>query len=675
MEAEAYLLHIDFATARGALMGMSLPVTLVDRQERLLYLNQSYLDLFERPGVPSDFLGLTIGQFYYRDPDADTLSGRCMREDRAFRDLVVMATTETGRSLVVRYDVTPIHDSGGDVIGAFAVVVDLTAERNAQSEIARLAAFLHQTPQPVYSFGSDASLTYVNPAAETTAREMGLEGPALLLPTDHADIVSTCLATGTTRFDVESNPVDRVFSWAFHPVPASGLVHVYGSDITQRKWLESELAHRAFHDELTSLPNRTLLLHRLTRALERTCEGEEGCCAILSIDLDDFKTVNDSLGHAAGDVLLRAFGARLVKLLGPEVTVSRPGEDEFVVLLEYIRDPSEALRMAEEMRASLAAPFAIQGREVVARLSVGIAVGRLPLTAQDLMRDADTAVYRAKASGKGQIVFFDESMHRTAAERFQTEVDLKRAIETEELEVFYQPLVHLASGTIQGFEALVRWHHPQRGLVSPVAFIQVAEESGLILPLGRQVMERACRQAKEWNDAFPDGPGLLMSVNVSVRQLRDKGLVDEVGAILRSTGLDPSLLKVEITESGIMGDVEESLRILDGFRNIGVRLSIDDFGTGYSSLSYLHRFPFDYLKVDRSFVVSMAEGSDNLEIVKLVVSLAHTLGKEVIAEGIETSHELAILRGLNCEFGQGYFFARPMPAKEARRLLEQAPRW
>ncbi len=443
-------------------------------------------------------------------------------------------------------------------------------------------------------------------------------------------------------------------------------------DISERKILEQQLEHQAFHDPLTGLPNRALLLDRLGHALARTDRRGE-YVAVLFLDLDGFKHINDSLGHEAGDRLLVDVAERLSRCVRTEDTIARFGGDEFVVLLEDLAGKEEAIRCAERLARQLRAPFMLSGEEVYVTISVGVVTSATPQDwAEDLLRDADAAMYEAKKKGKARYAMFDPSMKRRALERLKLENDLRRALQRSEFVIHYQPQVRLESGEILGLEALVRWRHPGRGLVLPGEFIPVAEESGLIVPIGRWVLREACRQTKEWQDQSPSGVPLRVCVNLSARQFGQPGLLaGEVTKALSETGLEPSSLTLEITESVLMEDASSSVDSLHRLKDRGVEISVDDFGTGYSSLSYLKRFPVDYIKVDRSFVAELGRGAEGDVIVPAVIDLAHTLGVEAVAEGVETAGQLARLRELGCAMGQGYYFAKPLPSKVIASLLAE----
>ena len=439
------------------------------------------------------------------------------------------------------------------------------------------------------------------------------------------------------------------------------------SDISERKSWEERLAHQAWHDAVTGLPNRVLFTQRLAHALERAGRSRRGV-GVLFLDLDRFKVVNDSLGHEKGDHLLVQVAARLSSSLRPGDTAARFGGDEFVILLEDIDGAPDATRVADRIAASLQLPFSLDGHEVSVTASIGIVLAGSPdELPEDLLRKADVAMYRAKNSGKAQYQVFSEQLAGAAVERLQLEIDLHGAIKRDELEVFYQPLIDLRTDRIGAWEALVRWHHPTRGLVSPATFIPLAEETGQIVALGTWVLRVACEQNSQWHRNAPSAQKpMLMHVNLSARQFEQRDLAQEIERILKETELSPAQLILEITESAVMTDAKSAILQLEELKKLGVGLSIDDFGTGYSSLAYLEFFPIDGLKIDRTFVKRLDEGT---AIVRAITSLGRALDVEVTAEGIETPTQLAQVRELGCHWAQGFLFSKPLPAREAEKLL------
>jgi len=440
-------------------------------------------------------------------------------------------------------------------------------------------------------------------------------------------------------------------------------------DITDRKRAEEQLIHDAFHDALTGLPNRALFADHVKMAIRRAQRSNEQLFAILFLDLDRFKVINDSLGHLVGDQLLVGIARRLETCLRPGDSIARLGGDEFTILLEGLMDIEDAIVIAQRVQTAICQPFNIQGHEVFTTASIGIAPSTIVYhRAEEILRDADTAMYRAKSLGKNRHEVFDKIMHERAVRLLQVETDLRRGVERDEFVLHYQPIVSLETGRLAGFEALVRWQHPEAGFISPGEFIPVAEETGLIIPIGRWVLQEACRQMSIWQTEL-SAEELTISVNLSSRQFTQPDFIEQVAAILSQSGLPPRCLKLEITESMVMENIETTVGMLTQLRGLGVELSIDDFGTGYSSLSYLHRFPINTLKIDRSFVTRMTDNTENGEIVRTIITLARSLEMNVVAEGVETPMQLAQLRSLDCDYGQGYLFSRPVSASEALQLL------
>ena len=436
-----------------------------------------------------------------------------------------------------------------------------------------------------------------------------------------------------------------------------------------------ENRHRAFHDSLTGLPNRALLLDRLQQALNRSSRDLVPR-AVLFIDLDRFKVINDSLGHKAGDELLKTVTGRLRASLRPGDTAARFGGDEFVVLLDGVADVGRAVRVGERITEALEAPIELAGRQVFVRASVGIALAEDSESRPEiLLRNADVAMYEAKKEGNGRIKVFNPSMFAQALHRLELENGLRRAIDHEELRLYYQPKVRLDTGSITGVEALVRWEHPERGLILPEEFIPLAEETGVIVPLGWWVLREACRRAREWEEQYPAALPLGMSVNLSVKQFQEPDLIRKLAGILREIGLEPGRLHLEITESVVMDDTEYAAGLLRGLKGLGVKLAVDDFGTGYSSLALLRRFRLDDLKIDKEFVDGLGQNDQDAAIVRLVIDLAHSLGMQVVAEGVENVGQLARLREMGCDQAQGYYFWESLPGEETAALLAGSSRW
>jgi diguanylate cyclase (GGDEF)-like protein/PAS domain S-box-containing protein len=440
-------------------------------------------------------------------------------------------------------------------------------------------------------------------------------------------------------------------------------------DISERKVLEERLEHRAFHDSLTDLPNRQLFMDRLGQALRRTMRRHKRV-AVLFMDIDKFKGVNDSLGHEVGDLLLTVVAQRLGHCLRPEDTLARFGGDEFVVLIEAVDDPEQAVEVAKRITEEFRKPFNIEGRDLYVAASIGISLGNARTHDSDgLLRDADTAMYRAKDETEGYTLF-DPSMHALVFRRLELENDLRRAIEQEEFVLRYQPIVRLDDvGGVGRLEALVRWDHPERGLLDPDEFIPIAEESGLVVPMGEQVLEHACRWVVEWHRQFPRRTPLVLSVNLSARQLSRPDLAETVARVLRETGMEGGCLNLDVTEVVYVSTLERHTAVLDRLKGMGVEISIDDFGTIYSSLSYLKRLTADTIKIDKSFVKGLGEVVEDTAVVQMIIWLAHTLGMEVIAEWVESEEQARLLKELGCDMAQGYYFAKPLPPEEIPALL------
>jgi diguanylate cyclase (GGDEF)-like protein len=436
----------------------------------------------------------------------------------------------------------------------------------------------------------------------------------------------------------------------------------------ERRRTEEWTQHEALHDALTGLPNRSLFLDRLEHALS-VADRRETNLAVLFLDLDQFKLVNDSMGHAAGDELLAAVAPRIEQALRPGDTVARFGGDEFAVLAEDAGDERGATRIAERIAEALTRPFILRDREHFVSASIGISIGSGAEDPEGLIRDADAALYRAKEHGRGGYEIFDEVMRSRVIEHMQTENDLRRALQREEFVIHYQPVIRLHDGSVASMEALLRWDHPERGLIGPVAFIPVAEESRLIVPIGRWVIEQACRQAAAWQELQPDSAPISVAVNLSARQLADPALIAHVEGSIRANGIEPSTLWLELTESTLLDDTVYVERTLDALRALGVHLVLDDFGVGFSSLGYLKRLPLSMVKLDRTFVENVTESPHDAAIVRAVSDMAETIGIGVVAEGVETEEQVRVARDLGCGYAQGFHFAEPVPASYVERLL------
>ena len=592
--------------------------------------------------------------------------------------------TEAAYSRLVRVGITL------GILGALvAVATGLLLRRVGARRAARFRSLVHFASDLITVVDPGGRIRYQSPSAQKLLgidpyALLGKDYLALVDPEDRSHLESIFAALGsaaggsaTAEYRVEqaggaSRYVESIVSNLLHDPAVEGLV-LNTRDVTDRKKLEEELAHQAFHDSLTGLSNRAVFRDRLNHALARSSRHEQPI-AVLLLDLDGFKTVNDSLGHDVGDELLIAVGARIQGCARASDTVARLGGDEFVVLLEDDVDEASSTAVADRLLITLATPFQVADRDVFVSASVGVAVNVVgSLDADELIRNADTAMYAAKAGGRARHEVFRPVMHERALERFEVQADLRRALERDEFILFYQPIVDVVSGAVQGTEALIRWVHPTRGLLFPGDFIPAAEETGLIVPMGAWVLGEACRQTVEWRTGFPEAANLSVSVNLSTRQLFEPDLVAKVRDVLERSELDPSALVLEITEGSLLQGVTETIAKLRGLKALGVRLAIDDFGTGSSSLGHLRQFPIDVLKIDKSFVDEVATtGSEGPALVRAIIDLARTLQLDTVAEGIEEPAQLAELRSAGCRSGQGYLFAKPLQADAIIPFLQRS---
>ncbi|MBW4645595.1 MAG: EAL domain-containing protein [Goleter apudmare HA4340-LM2] len=563
--------------------------------------------------------------------------------------------------------------------------------RQSEQRYASLAA---ATPVGIFHTDAEGNCLYVN---ERWCKIAGLTPEAVatgwihgIHPDDREKVAAEwCNAVAENRpFQLEyriqqpDGTVTWVFGQAVAESDAVGQITGYVRTITDiskqraalrdRQQAEEQLIYNALHDPVTNLPNRNLLINRLELAINRANRIETYHYAVLFLDMDRFKIINDSLGHLAGDQLLNIIAQKLKSKIRKVDLAARLGSDEFVILLENIAGIEDAVYVAERILAEFQTPLILNGYEVLITASIGIVLGNKDyLQASDLIRDADIAMYRAKAIGRNCYKIFDTQMHTQALTRLNLESDLRKAIERQEFIVYYQPIFDINSNHLIGFEALVRWQHPTRGFVSPGDFVPIAEETGLIVPLDSWMLYTACQQLVTWQIQFPSQFPLKVSVNLSVQDLRKITLVKDVAQILQQTGLDGRCLTLEITESMLIENITETIKILKQLKALGIQISIDDFGTGYSSLNYLHRLPADTLKIDRSFINQMQEGNRNCQVVKTIITLSKQLGLAVVAEGIETQQQLRSLQQLGCEFGQGYLFSKPLSASEIEVLLSK----
>ena len=600
--------------------------------------------------------------------------------------------TKDGKIYWVRDRRCCVRDEQGKVVCWQGVIIDITERRKAEEELKKSEqsyrllgeSIMHQ----VWTAQPDGKIDYVNTQTleyfgRTNGRMIYESWKDIVHPNDLAECLERwnySLRTGE-YYETEFRLLYHDGSYRWHLARATAgrdadgnIIKWFGTntDINEQKLAEARLNHYACHDTLTNLPNRVEFMNQLKQAIERAAGNDWSRFAVLFLDLDRFKVINDSLGHSIGDKLLISIAERLKSCVRPGDIVARLGGDEFTILLNRTGDINDVVRVADRLQQRLSEPFKLNNYEVFTSASIGIIVSdgtrRKP---EDFLRDADAAMYRAKESGKARYEIFDREMHVRNMNLLQTETDLRRAVERNEFEVFYQPIISLETGEINEFEALLRWRHPEHGLVAPGEFISVAEETGLIIPIGKWILEQACRQTAEWQSIFPAFKMLPVSVNLSAKQLMHPNLTAQVREVLYKTNLRAQCLQLEVTESTVMEHHDIAHKVLGELHELGVQLSTDDFGTGYSSLSYLHRFPFDRLKIDRSFISKMDAESKSGAIVRTIVLLGQNLNIEVVAEGIETEDQLGQLQSLGCGFGQGYLFSKPVPANEAEKLLRE----
>ncbi len=531
-------------------------------------------------------------------------------------------------------------------------------------------AYLKELQHPPDLILADFSLPQFNAKeALQLMRERGLNVPFIIVSgCIGEDVAVDCMKAGAADYLLK----DRLARLGHSVSQALERTRL----IEEKRQAEQKLFLETFHDQLTGLPNRALFMDRLERVLLRSRRDTTHLFAVLYLNVDGFRVVHDGLGPSAADRLLIECSQRVLRRVRSADTVARVEGDEFMILLDSLKAVGNATRVAHRLQEEFGQPFTVEGQQVFLTCSLGIVSGDAAYeSGEHLVRDATTAMHRAKVLGRSGFVNFDKAMHDQAMARLKLEADLRRAVERGEFRLDYQPIVALVSGRIAGFEALLRWHHPGYGITSPQDFVPIATELGLMPKIGEWCLREACGQAKHWHSRFPADRPLAVSVNLSITQLNQKELADMVKDIVTSSALEPAGLKIEITESEMMENPEAVTEVLRQLAEQHVETCLDDFGTGYSSLSYLQRLPITYLKVDQSFVRRLGYDDDALAIVKTIVGLAHQLGRKVIAEGVETAEQLSILRSLGCEYGQGYFFAKPLPSEEADELLASGRRW
>jgi diguanylate cyclase (GGDEF)-like protein/PAS domain S-box-containing protein len=682
-------LEVSEERYRGLFEGVPVGIYRLSAEGELLDFNRAAAELLGGGDDPRRLLGYDTSRLYV-DPE-DRLAWRTlMQYEGEVPNFEAQIRRLDGGTIWVRSNAHAVRDAAGEVVAYEGTVEDVTDRRRLEDALKesdeRFRSLVQGASDMISILDADRAVRYQSPSTIrllgfSADERIGSNGFERVHPEDRPHLE-------TLFEELLGRPGDSVVAeyrirhgdgaWRFveskitnllgHPA-VRGMV-LNSRDVSDRKQAEAKLVHDALHDALTGLPNRALFMDRLGHCLDRIPRRRQYRCAVLFLDLDRFKMVNDSFGHAIGDLLLIEAGRRLRKCLRPSDTLARLGGDEFAILLDEVSDASNAVRVAQRIADELEAPFELRGREVYSSGSTGIALST-PATAsgEELLRDADTAMYRAKGRGRAGYAIFDARMHAQVRSQLQLETDLRRALDEEQFEVFYQPIVILQTGGVAGFEALVRWHHPRRGVLDAASFVALAEDTGLIVELGRRVLRRACRQVKAWNDRRAGRRPLFVAVNLSPRQLTRNDLMGDVVEALSASGLDGDRLHLELSEGALIEDPEALLAILLQLRQLGPRFSLDDFGTGHSSLAVLHRFPFDQVKIDRGFVhnVGVDPGSD--ELMEGVLALCHRRRLKTVAEGVETEEQRSKLAELDCTYAQGYLFSRAVDGERAEEFL------
>lgn len=669
-------------------------IYITSRDGRFIDVNRSAHDLFGY--TREEMLGMQASEIYVDEGDRSHFQA-VVEKPGYVRDYEVKLRHRDGSIVHALLTSTVRRDAQGEVLGYHGIIHDVTRRKLVEQALReseeRYALAVRGANDGIWDWNYRINAIYVSPRWRSM---LGLPETDLPIqpntwlervhPDDLAGLQAQILAHYQGKIphlehEYRIRHEDGRYRW----VLARGLAirdaagrayRMAGSltDITERKAAEERLLYGAFHDILTGLANRALFMDRLGRLVERARRRPDALYALLFLDLDHFKVVNDRFGHLAGDRLLASIATRLESCVRPHDTVARLGGDEFAILLADIAHVSDATRVADRILHELERPFKVDENEVTATVSIGIAISSSGYKRpDDILRDADIALYRAKALGRNCHKVFDAAIHEQAVARLELEADLSHALENDELKLLFQPIVALDSGRITGFEALLRWQHPTHGILTPKDFIAIAEETGQIVPVGAWALRQACAQLREWNARFPGWSDLRIHVNLSGRQFLHADLIPSVRSAIHETGIAPGSLVIELKESTLMAEVETAIEICKRLAELGVLICIDNFGTGYTSLGYLYRFPTTSLKVDRSFTTRIGPRDEDLSPVRTAVALAHSLGIEIIAEGIETPDQLSHLRASGCKTGQGYLFAGPLTAAAATTLAaEQA---
>ena len=666
---------------------------LIENNVKIIYVNNSYAELLGY-AKPEELIGGSIADILPPD-EAERLGEygrRRLQGENVLSVYEFKSKRKDGTLVDVEGSVSTTIIGGKKYI--MTAVRDITGRKQIREELQKnvslLSSTFEATADGILAVGSDNKIVAFN---EKFARMWGMTAEELN-ELDSADAPARIssqikkdeeyykrtkridLQKDENSFDVLELKDGRILERYSQPQKLTDKIvgRVFSfRDITERRRAEDRLLHDAFHDGLTGIANRALFMDHLQRAIERGKSRHSNFYAVLFLDFDRFKVINDSLGHGEGDNFLKLAARRLEHSTRTGDLVARLGGDEFVVLLNELLEAGDAIQIAERIQEDLKKPFDLGGREIFASASIGVIYSTAGHTrAEDMLRDADIAMYDAKAKGRANYQIFDKEMHNRATRRLEIETEMRQALERKEFCVHYQPIIDIETENLMGFESLIRWKHPERGMIPPFEFIPVAEENNLILPIGNWILRESCRQLREWQNAYPAASDLTISVNLSCKEFLQTDLVEQINETLRQTGLNPHCLKLEITESHVMENSETAVTMMNRLRSLGVQISLDDFGTGYSSLSYLHRLPVNFLKIDRSFVMRMAESIENEEIVHTIIKLAQNLKMKVIAEGVETAEQLARLKQMKCEYVQGYFFSKPLETEQARLFIEKS---